>query len=153
MPNYKILRANHWAQISALISSQIERLDEYESYDPENDSDGDEDLTGSTTDGGTTKGINNNAGNNANNNIALPSSIPSTLTFRSGDHFILGSYLGLHTIGKLIEKSAGDAAFTSFPARLSIVIKKLSPTDAVVIDETFKVCNYHEFAFCQTYVN
>jgi hypothetical protein len=81
--------------------------------------------------------------NNPNSAATLPRSAPSTSTiWRSDDHFILGSYQGVRTLGKLIQKSAGDTAFTSFPTRVSVAMKDLDPENAVVIDETFTVCNY-----------
>jgi hypothetical protein len=71
----------------------------------------------------------------------------STLTtFRSDDHFILGSREGILTIAKLLAKNPGDAAFTNFTTRLSVALKNLNPTDAVVIDESYKVCNDPKFA-------
>jgi hypothetical protein len=129
---YKILKVEHQAQISALIRSQINLLDAYQARIPENDwdVDGEEDSPSG------------DANNNPNNAAALPHSAPSTSTiWRSDDHFILGSYQGVRTIGRLLQKSAGDAAFTSFLTRLSVAIKDLDPTNAVMMEETSTVCN------------
>ena len=63
----------------------------------------------------------------------------SMSTFRSGDHSVLGSYKGNLTIRELLKREAGDDAFTSFCTRVSVAIKNLNPTDAVVIDELYQV--------------
>ena len=153
----KILRADHWAQISALIRSQIKLLDVYQAYNPENDGEYDGYPSGSATDDGGTENNLDHVDEGANVDVALPSSDTLTSLFSiplpSNDHFILGSYLGIRTIGKLVEKSKGDIAFTSFPARVSVTIKKLNPADAVVIDETSEVRDCHELIPAQSCTN
>jgi len=71
-----------------------------------------------------------------------PRVVPPLSTFHSGEHFILGSCKGVITIGKLLRREASDNAFKSFCSRVSTVVKSLSPSDTVVIDELCKVCYY-----------
>ena len=78
---YKILKAKHCALISAFIRSHINQLDAYQNI-PKNDS------------SGSTRGV-----ADVTLRVAPPTSI-----FRSGDHFVLGSYKGKITIEKLLER-------------------------------------------------
>ena len=43
-------------------------------------------------------------------------------------------------IYKFLEKNADDPAFAFRNSRLSIAIKNLSPSDANMIEESYKVC-------------
>jgi hypothetical protein len=90
--------------------------------------------------------------------VVAPSNVvPSALmTFQYDDHFILGSPCkgGHWTIAKLLVENTGDAAFASFLTRVSVALKHLSPTDAIMINESYRVCNFHEVALAQaTYTN
>jgi len=116
----KILKAEHCALVSAFIRSQLDKLDAYQS-------DSETSLSDEMGDVGNVTG-------------AAPRITTSTSTFRSGDHFVLGSYRGNLTIRELLKREAGDDAFTSFCTRVSVAIKNLDPTGAVVIDESYRVC-------------
>ena len=116
-----------------LIRSQITQLDAYQAYNPENDWDGDEGHSGGEV---------GDADNGTNSNVAPCRVAPSVLTFRSNDHFILGSYQGTCAIQKVLENHPDDDTFTSFCLRLSVTIKKLNPTEAITVDESCMVCNF-----------
>ena len=137
----KILRADHWVQVSVLIRSQINHFDVYQTYDPGYDWEGDE---------GDKEDVN---GEDApNSNVSPPQHVSSSpSTFWSDNHFILGSFQGVWTIQSLLEENEADVAFASFCAHLSVTIKDLSPADVVVIGESQKVHHYCKFA--ETYAN
>lgn len=113
----KILKAEHRAFVSAFIRSQIDQLETYQS-------DFEDDL------GGGIENITNTA----------PHITPLTSTFRSGDHFTLGSYQRKLTIKELLEREVDNIAFASFCTRVSVAIKNLDPVDAIAIDESHQVC-------------
>lgn len=102
-------------QISALIRSQINQLDAYQTYDPRNDLGGNEECmediqtddprNGSNGDDEGTEGIQTNGPGDAwdsdeehtegvlPHNVVHPCvSPPTQSTFQSNDHFILGSF-------------------------------------------------------------
>jgi hypothetical protein len=91
--------------------------------DPENDKGGDIEIK---TDGPSPR-------------VPLPVSVSRVQS--SNGRFILGSYQGIRTIRELLKREGDtDVAFTSFCARLSVAVKGLNPTDAIVIDESHSVC-------------
>lgn len=105
--------------------SQIDQLDAYRG-DPENDRGSDIEIIKDTT--------------NPSTSLHVPPPV-SASTVRSGNGcFTLGSYQGVRTIQKILEREARDPAFTGFCARLSVVVKGLNPMDAIIIDESHHVC-------------
>src|ERR1700679_621886 len=108
----------------------------YQAYNPENDGDSDREGTEVEHDG--------DVEDDADEDIALSGVGPSTLKFRSDDHFILGSPQGVHTIKYLLRKNPDDTAFTNFCSRLSVAIKNLDPTNAIIVDKSHKVCCLHQ---------
>ena len=116
-------------------------MDVYQAYNPRNNWENDEEDKEDVTNEGA-PGF----------NISPPQHVSSSpSTFRSDDHFILGSFQGVCTIKNLLEENEADLAFKSFCACLSVTTKGLSPAEAVVIGESQKVCHYHKFA--ETYTN
>ena len=111
---HKILKAEHYALVSALLGSQIDQWEAHKN-DPE-DEGSSEDTVNPT-----------------------PYTTPFLSTFQPGDHFILGSCQGSLTIKTLLEREVGDDAFTSFCARVSVAIKNINPINAIQIDESHKV--------------